>query len=165
MNIKVNNKTSLIYAVVLVLCVASMHSFSANTNKDLDKVTIKLSEKKSQHGHHIYMPPREIILAHMVKHGKITQKEISTQRKKRIAQRKELKALKKAGNKEAFHLRLAEIKKEHKLRRKQIKEYLNNNQALKKEIRESKNKYKKQRKNKRQTQKLIEKTPPKTENK
>lgn len=122
----------------LILSLMSIN-FSANAAEDIDNVTMEISTKESKRGHRIHMPPREMILAHMIKNGEITVEEIEAYRTKRKTQRQELKALKQAGDIDAFKARLNEIKEEHKIKREELEEYFRNNDELKREIRERRN--------------------------
>ena len=131
MSIKMKNINYLLPALVFTLLNIFGITFSANAAEGIDNVTIELSTKEVKRGHRIHMPAREKILAHMIKNGVITKEEAKTQRKKRKAQRKELRALKRSGDMDAFKARLAEIKAENDSRRAKFTEYLKNNDDLK----------------------------------
>lgn len=147
MSIKMKNKHTLLSALAFTLFNGvGGNSFAANAAEDIDKVTMAISTKESKHGHRIHKPAREMILAYMIKNGDITAEEAAAHRIQRKAQRRELRALKKSGDIDAFRARLTEVKAEHKIRRQKLEEYFKNNDELKREIHEKRNKRRERRK-------------------
>ena len=142
-NSQINSNYYLLFLLPLVLFSAT---FRLKATEEMDNITMEIATKEAKRGHRIHMHTREIILDYMINKGDITVEQAEEHKRKRNLQRNELKALKKQGNMEAYKTRLNEIKAEHNKQRKELEEYIKNNDELQQQLNERRSEHRKKSK-------------------
>lgn len=144
-NIQIKNNSYLLCLAIIVFFSATL---IVNAADDIDNVTMEIATKEAKRGHRIHMHTREIILDYMIKKGDLTVEEAENHKRKRDLQRNELKNLKQQGDMEAFKARLTEIKTEHNKQRKELEEYIKNNEELQQQLDERRSEHRERMKGK-----------------
>jgi len=109
------------------------------SNIDTERSGHKHSKR---HGTKMKSRMGKIVHAYMLEQGDITQGEIDILKTEREANHVEMKALKEAGDTDGLAAKKEELKAKHEERRATMKEYINNNEALKTQLKEIKQKAK-----------------------
>jgi hypothetical protein len=133
--------------VSIAMILALTAGFNANAANISDSsISSEQSEVKKghkhgkKHGKKIKARMGKIVHAYMLEQGDITQGEIDLLKAEREANHAELKTLKEAGDTEGLAAKKAELKAKSDERRAAMKEYINNNEALKTQLQEKKKK-------------------------
>lgn len=118
---------------------AGVSDSTVSSEKSEHKHGHKHSKK---HGSKMRSHMGKIVHAYMLEQGDITQGEIDILKAEREANHAEMKALKEAGDTEGLAAKKEELKAKYEERRATMKEYINNNEALKTKLEEKKKKCK-----------------------
>lgn len=124
---------------IKLVSIAMILALSAGLNAnafETDDATMNIEKKEYKHGHKIKLRIGSVVREYKLKNGDITQGEIDLQKAEREAVREELKILKKAGNTEGLAAKKEELRAKRAERKAALREYVDNNEELKAEIKE-----------------------------
>ena len=120
--------------ISIAMSLALISGFNVSAGDNLDDVTMKIAKKDVKRGHRMDFPGKDIVIKHMLENGYITQDEIDLNKAAKQADREALKALKDSGDKDGFEAKRAELKAKSEAQKVKVKEYIENNEDLKTEL-------------------------------